>query len=96
MPSQKSAEDLGRSGASFESSNSGSLSLPSGVFQTMGTGARIAFAAYTTASLFPVRDMNEQFSIASSVVGVIIDDMNTSSLAQNVTISLSITNVRYT
>ncbi|CAI8021725.1 Fibrillin-2 [Geodia barretti] len=89
---EKSAEDLGRSGASFESSNSGSLSLPSGVFQTMGTGARIAFAAYTTASLFPVRDMNEQFSIASSVVGVIIDDMNTSSLAQNVTISLSITN----
>jgi hypothetical protein len=89
---EKSAEVLGRSGASFESSNSGSLSLPSGVFQTMGTGTRIAFSAYTTASLFPVRDMNEQFSIASSVVGVIIDDMDTSSLAQNVTISLSITN----
>lgn len=71
-----------------------SLSLPSGVFQASGT-VSLAFSAYSTPSLFPVRDMDPSFAIASPVLGAIIHDMDTSSLNQNVTITLPIQNVSF-
>ena len=54
----------------------------------------LAFASYATPSLFPVREMDERFSIAPYVLGVIIHDMDTSSLNGNVTITLPIKSVR--
>ena len=69
-----------------------SLTLPPEVFQNVEGSARIAFSLYTTASLFPVREENfdQRFSIASSVLGVILHEINTAPLAQNVTLILPI------
>ena len=69
-----------------------SVELPPLLFQAAGDSESVglAFAAYSTPTLFPVREMDPRFSIASPVLGVIINDMDTSSLETNVTITLPV------
>ena len=94
-PLQIATAELTNNGTSF-SNNATSLSLPPEVFQTLEGSTEsvgVAFSSYATPSLFPVREMDERFSIAPSVVGVIIHDMDTSALNKNVTITLPIQSV---
>ena len=93
---QRSANELRTAGVSFSpASGAASLSLPPKIFQTVENDVGLAFATYSDASLFPVGDnMDERFSIASSVFGVIIHDVTTSSLEENMTVTLPITMVR--
>ena len=71
-----------------------SLSLPPRLFQNSEAATvGLAFSSYSTPSLFPVRNMDQRFEIASPVVGAIIHDMDTSSLSENVTITLPIQSV---
>ena len=95
------AAELRRAGKSFnvDRMNSGgpapSISLPSLLFQAADDSASIglAFAAYSSAILFPVREMDSRFAIASPVLGMTIHDMDTSSLGKNITITLPIQRV---
>ena len=71
-----------------------SLSLPPRLFQNSEAATvGLAFSSYSTPSLFPVRDTDQRFEIASPVLGAIIYDMDTSSLSENVTITLPIQSV---
>ena len=93
---QVAATELQESGVLFSPSNGSavpSLFLPSEIFSSSENMVGMAFAAYTTASLFPVGEMDQRFSIASTVVGIILHNMDTSSLAGNVTVTLPFTNV---
>ena len=73
-----------------------SISLPPLLFQAVDNSESVglAFSAYSTPTLFPVREMDSRFAIASPILGVIIHDMDTSSLGTNVTITLPIEPVR--
>ena len=86
------------SGVSFDStSNSGtaSLSLPPEVFSsTESTGSLgIAFAAYSTPALFPITELDPRIGIASSILGTLVPEIDTSTLSENVTITLPIMQV---
>ena len=89
--------DLLQSGASYgANSDSGSVSLPPGAFTNQGSSIQsvgIAFSTYSTSSLFPVTEMNERIGIASTVVGLLIPVIDTSSLGKNVTVTLPIQQV---
>ena len=89
--------DLLQSGASFgANSDSGTVSLPPGAFIDKGSSFQsvgIAFSTYSTASLFPVTEMNERIGIASPIVGLLIPLIDTSFLGNNVTITLPIQQV---
>ena len=52
----------------------------------------LAFSSFATPSLFPLTDMDihQSFSIASSVIGAIVQGIETGHLARNVTIILPI------
>ena len=94
---QVTFDDLLQSGASYgTNSGSASVSLPPGAFTGNNANIQsvgIAFSIYSTPSLFPVTEMNERIGIASPVVGLLIPMINTSSLDNNVTITLPVQQV---
>ena len=71
------------------------MSLPPSVFSHTGsTGSLgIAFTAYSTPALFPLTELDPRISIASPILGLLVPEIDTNNLSDNVTISLPIKQV---